>query len=87
MSRDIAPLSIRVPPELRERLEAAAASAGRSLNTEITRRLEASFAPLSAPKTLEEAHLLVSQCMERYTAAVDAYTDLAKLPRQVRKKR
>lgn len=35
--------SVRLPVELRERLEAAAAEAGRSVNAEIATRLELSF--------------------------------------------
>jgi len=48
MSRDINPFGLRMPPELRAQLEAAARASGRSLNTEIVERLDASF-----PKTLE----------------------------------
>lgn len=44
MSRDIAPFPVRIPPELRERLEASRTSEGRSLNAEIVHRLQQSFA-------------------------------------------
>ncbi|MEB1529874.1 Arc family DNA-binding protein [Xanthomonas sp. WHRI 7945] len=40
----INPFGLRMQPELREQLEAAASESGRSLNAEITARLEASFA-------------------------------------------
>lgn len=40
----INPFGLRMQPELRERLEAAASESGRSLNAEITSRLEQSFA-------------------------------------------
>lgn len=39
----IAPFGLRMQPELKERLEAAATAAGRSLNAEIVARLQASF--------------------------------------------
>lgn len=39
----VAPFGLRLLPELRQRLEEAAALTGDSLNREITRRLEASF--------------------------------------------
>ena len=39
----IAPFGLRMQPELRERIEAAAETAGRSMNAEIIARLEASF--------------------------------------------
>lgn len=40
MSRDITPFPVRLPPELRERLEGAAKEAGRSLNAEILHQLQ-----------------------------------------------
>lgn len=43
MSRDIAPFPVRLPYELREKLDAACRDAGRSLNSEIIDRLEKSF--------------------------------------------
>ncbi|WP_329754995.1 Arc family DNA-binding protein [Stenotrophomonas maltophilia] len=43
MSRDITPFPVRLSRELRERLDASAKEAGRSLNAEIVQRLEASF--------------------------------------------
>jgi hypothetical protein len=39
----IAPFGLRMQPDLREKLEAAATKSGRSLNAEIVERLEASF--------------------------------------------
>lgn len=39
----IAPFGVRMQPDLKERLEASAQEAGRSLNAEIVARLEASF--------------------------------------------
>lgn len=43
MSRDIAPFPVRLPIDLRERLDYACKDAGRSLNAEIVDRLEKSF--------------------------------------------
>lgn len=40
----ITPFGLRMQPELKERLEKAASESGRSLNAEISARLEASFA-------------------------------------------
>jgi hypothetical protein len=42
----IAPFGLRMLPELREKIETAARSNGRSMNAEIVSRLEASFAEL-----------------------------------------
>ncbi|MFD1069949.1 Arc family DNA-binding protein [Luteimonas composti] len=44
MSREINPFGLRMPLELRERLEAAARQSARSLNAEIVHRLQESFA-------------------------------------------
>lgn len=43
MSRDIVPLGLRMPPEVKEQIEAAAKANGRSMNAEIVARLQASF--------------------------------------------
>jgi hypothetical protein len=43
MSRDINPFGLRMPPELRERLEASSKASGRSMNAELVARLEQSF--------------------------------------------
>lgn len=42
-TREIAPFGVRMPPELKARLEAAAKVNGRSLNAELTARLEKSL--------------------------------------------
>ena len=55
MARDDPHFRLRLPPELKAQVEEAARAAGRSINTEIVQRLEASFAaPQSA---LTEARL------------------------------
>jgi hypothetical protein len=43
MSRDINPFGLRMPPALKEEIEAAARESGRSLNAEIVSRLEDSL--------------------------------------------
>ena len=43
MSRDINPFGLRMPSELRERIEAAATKSGRSLNAEILQALEKAY--------------------------------------------
>lgn len=43
MSREIPPYGLRMPPELRAKIEHEASIAGRSLNAEIVARLWASF--------------------------------------------
>lgn len=43
MSQPSRRIELRVPSDLRERLESACAESGRSLNAEIVARLEASF--------------------------------------------
>lgn len=43
MSREINPFGLRMPPGLREELEAAAEMSGRSLNAEAVTRLQQSF--------------------------------------------
>lgn len=54
MSRDINPFGLRMPPELRQKVEDAAKQSGRSLNAEIVERLEDSFlAP--PPKGMRDA--------------------------------
>ena len=56
MSRDIVPLGLRMPPEIKEQIEAAAKANGRSMNAEIVARLQASFEPSAnaTAVTLEE---------------------------------
>lgn len=55
MSRDIVPLGLRMPPDLKERIEAASKQNGRSMNAEIVARLQASFDPRGI-ETTEMAH-------------------------------
>ncbi|MEX5744648.1 Arc family DNA-binding protein [Massilia sp. X63] len=50
----ITPFGLRMQPELKERLEAAAQEAGRSLNAEIVARLEQSFEPRQTMILIDE---------------------------------
>lgn len=43
MSRDITPFGLRMPAELKQRIDAAAKAGGRSINSEIIDRLQRSF--------------------------------------------
>ncbi|GEM_PF-4904365 len=45
MSRDIVPFGLRMPPDLKARVEKAAQDNGRSMNAEVVQRLEYSFTP------------------------------------------
>lgn len=53
MATDPIKLQLRLPPELHGRLAAARGDSGRSLNTEIVERIEASFAADDKIKQLE----------------------------------
>lgn len=53
--REIAPFGLRMPPELRARIDAAAKSNGRSVNTEVIARLAASFQEQTARYAMEPA--------------------------------
>lgn len=52
MMRNIAPFGLRMQPDLKERIQAAADANGRSMNTEIIRRLEISFDMEDSEKTM-----------------------------------
>lgn len=45
MIRDINPIGLRLPAELKELIRAAAKNNGRSMNSEMIERLQASFNP------------------------------------------
>lgn len=45
MAREDPQMKLRLPPELKARVEEAARAAGRSINAEIVQRLQASFVP------------------------------------------
>lgn len=51
--REINPFGLRMPPELRRKIEKSAKVNGRSLNAEIIHRLEFSFGEESTKKRLD----------------------------------
>ncbi|HEL3212201.1 TPA: Arc family DNA-binding protein [Stenotrophomonas maltophilia] len=67
----INPFGLRMQPELRERLEAAAATEGRSLNAEIVARLEESF-------ELEQEVVELEKVTEAFERSQELLTDSVK---------
>lgn len=63
--RNINPFGLRLQPDLKARVEAAAASNHRSINAEIVARLEASFSPAPMMVLVDEAHKSGSPSPER----------------------
>jgi hypothetical protein len=60
-------MKIRLPADLKDRIEEAAKNSGRSMNAEITRRLEASILremPQSEPISADQAKLLAEKALE-----------------------
>ncbi|HEL4805455.1 TPA: Arc family DNA-binding protein [Stenotrophomonas maltophilia] len=85
----INPFGLRMQPELRERLEAAAATAGRSLNAEIVDRLEDSFEIEEGVVELEKmteaferSQEQFQESMKRFEAKVEQL--LGRLPKENR---
>jgi hypothetical protein len=72
----IAPLGLRLLPSLREQIEDAARAKGRSLNAEVTARLQASFEPSteSLPTLVQLA--VEDEIRERGGSVADALTRL-----------
>jgi len=64
----ITPYPLRVPPELRKRLEEAARDGGRSLNAEIVARLEQSFEPRESAIVIEDLEALLTRALEQIKA-------------------
>lgn len=60
---NIAPFGLRMQPDLRFKLEGAAAAAGRSLNAEIVSRLERSF---------DGNALITQESLDRHSALMEA---------------
>jgi hypothetical protein len=68
MTRDIAPFGVRMPPDLKRRVETAANNSGRSINAEIVTRLDRSFALAATSLTWNELiDLLQSEAEKRGT--------------------
>lgn len=61
MNRDITPFGLRLPAELKTRMEEAAAKNMRSLNAELVVRIELSERPLSAYTVGELIQELISR--------------------------
>ena len=59
MSRDISPFGVRMPVDLKAKIDQAAKQNGRSLNAEIVDRLQRSFYEISAPGLTDEQLLKV----------------------------
>lgn len=72
MSRDIAPLGIRMNPELRQAVEAMANESGRSLNLEVCRALEAWTSTTSALRRQQQiSDLIASAAMVSLAIELD----------------
>ncbi|QXQ04289.1 Arc family DNA-binding protein [Stenotrophomonas indicatrix] len=74
----INPFGLRMQPDLRDRLEAAAAAEGRSLNAEIVARLEESFQMEEGVESLEQmtgalehSQQLLMKSMTQFQAKMD----------------
>ncbi len=70
MSRNINPFGLRMPPELRARLEAAATASGRSMNAELVHRLETSLS--STPSTQGKSNTLAAEIQSQLRFVADA---------------
>lgn len=66
MSRDISPFGVRMPTDLKERLEAAATKSMRSVNAEIVSRLSASFEKPQGQLSNYSDGDLIKELMDRY---------------------
>lgn len=69
MSRDITPFGLRMPADLKARVDAAAAKNGRSINAEVVARLQESF---EAQPGIKEAPVgqLLEEVVDRLGARV-----------------
>ncbi|AWS96461.1 Arc family DNA-binding protein [Citrobacter freundii] len=73
MSREDPQLRIRLPIELKEKIEEAAKSNNRSMNAEIVQRLDASFLsemPVDELVSAEEALLIVSRAKDELSGII-----------------
>lgn len=70
MTRDIAPFGVRMPPDLKSRVEAAATNGGRSINAEIVTRLEQSFSLVSSPLAWDDLVDLLQREAEKRGAKI-----------------
>lgn len=72
MSRDINPFGLRMPGDLRERVEHAAAKSGRSLNAEILDRLQRSFQASADSGAQSELQLPALDAIKRQNEDIQA---------------
>ena len=81
MSRDIAPLGLRMAPALKERVASAAEDNGRSMNAEIVERLEASFdltkASVAIAMTMAQKDARIAELEFRVADLETSYSKLA----------
>lgn len=77
MARNITPFGLRMPPELRKRVEKSARANGRSLNAELVLRLQSSVEkdPLFTARIAEPRDRY--QLTPDQTALLSAYDDLS----------
>jgi Arc-like DNA binding domain len=83
---DIPPFGLRLPRTLKDRVEASARANSRSLNAEITARLEQSFGEAAGSEdTLARGHdarLKVIEDALRVLGSEDCYVDILNVPAQ-----
>lgn len=79
MSRDINPFALRMQPKLRALIEAAAKAHGRSQNSEIVARLEASF------EADQDIHAYALEFTKRHVAMEDRLSALEALITELKK--
>lgn len=72
LTRDIAPFGVRMPPDLKERVSAAAKSNGRSMNAEIVSTLEREY---PAPKPASFEAFIANASKETLAAFKKYYPD------------
>lgn len=72
--RNIPPTGVRMPPELKDRLDAAKKKNGRSLNSEIVTRLEQSFEGGRDLSAIPSGDLL-HEVIQRYAGQVQISID------------
>jgi hypothetical protein len=69
MSRDIAPFGLRMPIDLKARIDEVAQANGRSINAEVIARLQTSFVAEKAFDLADiDAGVLLHEVIERYGA-------------------
>jgi predicted DNA-binding protein len=68
MSRDITPFGLRMPAELKARVDAAATKSGRSINAEVVARLQESFEASAAVDVNALAEALAPKLAEQVAA-------------------